>query len=182
LSDPILDCSLLSWKPTARSSKENPLQILNLSLSVQAVGCWITWFIWSWVESSCCQTWANSENDNLAEEQQTLWAITPWWLSVSPWQICIPLFWRKSCLKLTAPSSRLKRHLQFASLDRSVSCYMSLSLLFYGSIIFTQKSQKLSFWVKSIDFYQLPQFCQQLIYSQLELNHVIFTANSQLLG
>ena len=37
-----------------------PLHLFKL----WAIGCWITWFISSWEESNCYQTWANSQNDN----------------------------------------------------------------------------------------------------------------------
>ena len=45
-----------------------------------------------------------------AEKQQTSWVIAPWWLSVSPWQICITLFWPRSSLKLIAPSYQSERY------------------------------------------------------------------------
>ena len=32
--------------------------------------------------------------------------LPPWWFRVSPWQVCITLFWPRSSLKLTATSSR----------------------------------------------------------------------------
>ena len=48
-----------------------PLAVLSIhncclwrSTSVQVVRCWITWFISSWEESNCCQTLANSQNNN----------------------------------------------------------------------------------------------------------------------
>ena len=79
-----------------------------------------------------------------AEEQHTSWVIAPWWLSVSPWRICITLFWPRSSLKLTAPSSRSECHLPFASLD--TWSFQSLD----GAIIVVLQ---LNSWMSSIYLY-----------------------------
>ena len=69
-----------------------------------------------------------------AAKQQTSWVIAPWWLTgVSPWRICITFVWPRSSLKLAAPSSRLERHLHFASI------ILCLALLFIISIRTSQK-------------------------------------------
>ena len=88
-----------------------------------------------------------------AEEQQISWVIDPWWLSVSPWRICITFLWPRSSLKLTGPSSRFEHHLHFASLDTwSVSRYMPLSLLFYSRILSAKTNNKVQIFVENYNF------------------------------
>ena len=56
-----------------------------------------------------------------AAKQQISWDVSLWW-------ICITFVWPSNSLKLTAPSSRLERHLHFASIR------LCLALLFIISI------------------------------------------------
>ena len=96
----------IKTNPNPNSSFGNIRQGSILKNLVILRSNWLTHFVWDW-----------DNNYYWAEEQQTSWVIAPWWLSVSPWRICITLFWPRSSLKLTAPSSRSERHLHFASLD-----------------------------------------------------------------
>ena len=72
----------------------------------------VQWFLFqNWLEPSGGIYYLYKRNQllwlcvNWAAKQQTSWVIAPWWLSVSPWRICITFVWPRGSLKLTVLSS-----------------------------------------------------------------------------
>ena len=74
-----------------------------------------------------------------AAKQQTSWVIALWWLSVSPWRICITFVWPRGSLKLTAPSSWLERHLHFASIRLCLALLFIILMVSFQKFVFGKK-------------------------------------------